>query len=207
MGDSAITAVGVGTSVISGVMAYNQAKEDAELANAMKAINNQQVYQSMLSTYQSLEIQADQVDEAYVANSIDQQKAEARARGSAEAAQGASGTGGSGLDMQLQEASVEGSMNTARMRMNRERQMDSIQSQGDDAVNLANQRLDRMPKQQAPSLIATGLNIGMSGFINTVALKQTANSWDNVFGSSDTLGFSTESLVDSNVNATGSQTA
>lgn len=194
-----IAAAGFGVSALQGISAHNQASADAELANAVQAINNQQVYESMLSTFKSLEVQADQVGEAFISNSIEQQKAEARARGSAEAASGASGTGGSGLDMQVQEASVEGAMNTARMKMNKERQLESIKSQGVDAVNIANQRIDRMPKQQAPSMLDTALNIGMSGFRNTVALSNFGDAWTENFGKGDGVGFSTESLVDSQV--------
>lgn len=207
MGDSAMMGAGFGISALEGIASYKNAKNQAEVNNAIKKINNQQVYESMLSTYRSLEIEADQVGEAFIANSIDQQKAEARARGTAIAASGASGTGGSGLDMQLQEASVEGDMNAARMQMNKDRQLASIKSKGDDAVIVANQRLNRMPDQKAPSLLATGLNIGMSGFRNTIALKDMASSWDKNFGSSDGVGFSVESLVDSPVNNSSLRTA
>lgn len=202
-----IAAAGFGISAIQGIRAHNQASADAEVANALQAINNQQVYESMLSTYKSLEVQADQVGEAFISNSIEQQKAQARARGAAEAASGASGTGGSGLDMQIQEASVEGSMNTARMQINKERQLASIKSQGLDAVNVANQRIDRMPKQQSPSLLDTALNIGMSGFRNTVALNSFGDSWTSNFGGGDGVGFSTESLIDSSVNNSGIRVA
>ena len=205
MGDSATAAAGFGIAAVEGMATYKTAAMNAELANAVQAVNNQQVIESMLSTYKSLEVQADQVDEAFIANSIDQQKAEARARGAAEAASGASGTGGSGLDMQIQEASVEGDMNTARMRMSKDRQKAAIRSQGADAVNVANQRFDRMPKQQAPSLLATGLNVGMSGFRNTIALNSFKDSWDSNFGSDDGVGFSVESLVDSPVTTSDSR--
>tara|TARA_R110000851_G_scaffold317339_1_gene480808 strand:+ start:35197 stop:35814 length:618 start_codon:yes stop_codon:yes gene_type:complete len=205
MGDPVTT--GLAVSAVQGIASYQEAKDQAEMDNAIQAINNKQVYESMLSSYKSLEIQADQVEEAFIAESIDQQKAEARARGSAEAASGASGTGGSGLEMQVQEASVEGAMNTARMKMNRDRQLASISSQGEDAVNVANQRLDRMPKKEAPSLISTALNIGMNGFRNTTALQGASNSWDSNFGGDDGSGFSVDSLVDSPVSNSGLRTA
>lgn len=204
MGDSTASGggaslAGFGVSALQGITEYNLAKDQAEMDNAVQSFNNQQVYESLLSTYKSLEIQAEQVGEDFISDSIDQQKAEARARGAAVAASGASGTGGTGLEMQLQEASVEGAMNTARMKMNKERQLSSIASQGKDAVNVANQRLDRMPKRKAPSLLATGLNVGMNGFRNTVALQEASNSWDKNFGDDEGVGFSVESLVDAPV--------
>ncbi len=208
MGDSAaLSFAGTGIAAAEGIASYRNAKTNAELNNAVRAINNQQVYESMLSTYKSLEVQADQVDEAFIANSIDQQKAEARARGAAEAASGASGTGGTGLEMQIQEASVDGAMNTARMKMNRDRQVDALKSQGVDAVNVANQRIDRMPKQQSPSLLATGLDIGMSGFRNVISLNQFNDAWDSNFGSDNGTGFSVDSLVDSQPFDSGIRTA
>ena len=205
MGDPVTTSLAI--SAVQGVASYRDAKDQAEMTNAIQAFNNQQVYESMLSTYKSLEIQADQVEEAFIAESIDQQKAEARARGSAEAASGASGTGGSGLDMQIQESSVEGAMNTARMRMNRDRQLASISSQGDDAVNVANKRLDRMPKREAPSIMSAALGAGMNGFRNTTALQGASSSWDKNFGGDAGSGFSVESLVDAPVSNSGLRTA
>lgn len=207
MGDASLSLAGTAMAAAEGYASYKRAATNAELENAVKEINNQQVYESMLSTYQSLEVQADQVDEAYIANSIDQQKAEARSRGTAIASSGASGTGGSGLDMQLQEVSTEGSMNTARMQMNRDRQMASIKSQGDDAFNVANQRFNRMPDQKAPSALAAGLNIGMNGFRNTTELFKLRDAYDDNFGVDEGSSFNTEDLYDAPVNQTDTRIA
>jgi hypothetical protein len=200
-------AAGFGLSAIQGIAKHKQASADAEIANATKAMNNQQVQETLLSTYQSLEVQADQVGEEFIARSIDQQKMEARTRGKAIAAQGASRTGGTGLDMQMQDADVESNMNTARAQINKERQLDSIASQGKAAVVQANQRFDRMPDQTGPSAFSSLLEVGVSGFRNTLNFQEFGKSWDANFGDDNPSTFNTDDLIDSPIYDDGRRTA
>lgn len=189
-------ALGFGLSAVQGIAQHKQASAEAELQEAMRNENNKRVQSAMLSSFRSLEDEQDQAGENFIANDIDSQIMEAKARGSALASAGASGVQGSAVDMQVQDIDVAGSINQSRMLLNRQREMNQIRSKGDEAVNVANARFNRMPIQK-PKLDVIG--IGMSGFRNAVALEKLSGSFDSVFGTNDST-LDTSTLLDSQVN-------
>lgn len=168
-------AIGFGVSALQAKQAHDQASIDAEIAEAQRIENNEEAQSSMLSSFRSLEDEADQLDENFISNDIDRQKMEAQARGSAVASSGASGQGGSTLDMQLDNISVSSSTNQARNLLNRQREMSQIKSKGDEAVNVANARFNRMPVQKPKFDF---LSMGISGFRNTIELDGAIKASD-----------------------------
>lgn len=195
--------VGFGLSVAQGIAAHKQASREEELRIALAKENNQAAQSAMLSSFRSLEDEQDQTDENFIANDIDSQIMEAKARGAAEASAGASGVGGSVLEMQLDDITVASDMNHSRRVLNREREMNQIRSKGKEAVNIANARINRMPSQ-SPKLDILG--IGVSGFRNAVALNKLSGSLDNVFGES-IAEIDTSKLVDSTTSFSQNRTA
>lgn len=188
-------ALGFGVSALQGISQHKRDSELAEVQEAQRNVDNQEVQSALLSSFRSLEDEADQLGENFIANDIDRQKMEAKARGAAVANAGASRAGGTTLDMQLDDISVASSINQSRNVMNREREMGHIKSKGAESVNVANARFNRMQVQQ-PKLDLLG--IGVSGFRNSIALQGASDSFDSVFGAdSSTLDPST--LVDSPV--------
>lgn len=189
-------ALGFGLSAVQGVTKYNDEKRQAEVNNRVKAVNNQKVQQDLLSTISALETSKNQIDEDFIAKSIDNQRAEAISAGAAKAASGASNTGGTGSQMQQQDIDVNSSINESRSQLNRERQIASIKSKATAAVDRANSRINRMPDQEGPDAFSAVLGAGMSGFRNTLAFDSLGKAYDSNYGKSTDLEFTTDSLYD-----------
>lgn len=188
-------------SMAQGYGKYKEESRQADLDNRIKQVNNKRVQESMLSSYQSLETSKEQIEEAYIADSIDRQRAEAMSSGASKALSGASGVGGTGEAMRQQDIDVNSNINASRSSLNRERQIDGLRAQGRGVVSQANSQFNRMPDKKV-SATAQLLESGMAGFRNVTAYTGFEKAWDANYGEDDpkTGGFNTENLIADNTN-------
>lgn len=159
---------GGGLALASGYANYKQASAQAEIDEAVRNFNNMEAISALTRTYSNIDDQRKQLAEEAVGASIDAQILTAKSKGAATAAAGASGTGGSAVDMQFDDIEVASARNTARAVMNRERQESQLRNQSMSALHQTQSRIDLMPKQK-PSKWAYALGAGEQGFRNILA--------------------------------------
>lgn len=174
-GNMLSAAVGFGTAAIAGAKNFKQEQEQALLDEANRDVQNQRLVDSLMSTYRQKEDEADQLRENNISASIDSQIVEAKAKGAIESEAGASGVGGSGTSMQMDDIEVQTDMNSARATLNTQRQLTSLRTEATSAHKQTEQMYDIMPIQQ-PSQLASLMQTGMTGFRNTISLMEMSNS-------------------------------
>lgn len=161
--DSSLIAGGAGLigGIADGISAYKKAKADNRLKRNLMEANNQKTIVELTSNIRATEAAADDVQAAYKSQLIDQQIAANQARGAVLADAGASGTGGSAVDMQVNDVTTQTARNLSRLTINKDNQIEAIQMQQRNAVTSAEASMQLMPTQ-TPSKFAYSLS-GLSG--------------------------------------------
>ena len=143
------------------ISAYNQAKADNQLKRNLMEANNQKTIVELTSNIRATEAAADDAQAAYKSQLVDQQIAANQARGAVLADAGASGTGGSAIDMQLEDVTQQTARNLSRLTLNKDNQIEAIQMQQRNAIAGAESSMQLMPTQ-TPSKLAYSLS-GLAG--------------------------------------------
>lgn len=164
------TLEGLGSAGLQGWAKYKQDSVQYEVNEAARINTNKSALEALTTSYRSLEAEAEQIEENKVSNAIDLQKAAAQMRGEALSQSGASGTGGSGTDMVIQDINTEAARNTAKATINRERQLTQLDQGYKQAQATAKSRMNFMPSQK-PSMASALLSTGAAGFRNVSALR------------------------------------
>ena len=126
--------------------------------------NNQKTIVELTSNIRATEAAADDVQDAYKSQLVDQQIAANQARGAVLANAGASGTGGSAVDMQVDDVTTQTARNLSRLTINKDNQIEAIQMQQRNAITSAEASMQLMPTQ-TPSMFAYSLS-GLSGGVS-----------------------------------------
>lgn len=164
--NSSLTAGGAGLigGIADGISAYNRAKADNRLKRNLMEANNQKTIVELTSNIRATEAAADDVQDAYKSQLVDQQIAANQARGAVLANAGASGTGGSAVDMQVDDVTTQTARNLSRLTINKDNQIEAIQMQQRNAITSAEASMQLMPTQ-TPSMFAYSLS-GLSGGVS-----------------------------------------
>lgn len=160
--------IGGGLALAQGYAGYKQASAQAEIDEAVRNFNNAEAIGALTQTYRNIDEQRSDLAEDAVASSIDAQILSAKQKGAVKAEAGASGTGGSAVDMQFNDIEVSSARNTARAVMNRERQERALANQSMSALHQTSSRVNLMPTQR-PDKWVHALGAGANGFRNILA--------------------------------------
>ena len=186
-------AAGVGLGVLQGYEKYKQASAQYKADKAAQQETNVNAQTALSVSYRGLEEESDQINENFISTLVDQQKAAAIAIGTAKANSGASGTGGTGSSMVQSSIDMEENREGAKAGINRERQLNQVQSQKDAAYTTFNSRVNLMDIQK-PNAFSYLLGGAVSGFQMGSSLSSAASSWQSAQSAGQAAPITTATL-------------